>query len=114
MESIKLSSTIRPAHRHELIGNPCVFLHDHRQTAFHSHRQPSALVIAMNASPLLDLVIFCCFPIGTNPHQQLSYRLVAIFPPADLHHINSGAYPKIRVQKRCQQAASLFRPRQKW
>ena len=89
MENIKLSSTIRPVHRHESIGNPYVFLHDHRQTTFHSHRQPPALVIGMNPSPLLDLAIFCRFLIGTNPHRQLSCQLVTTFLPADLRLINS-------------------------
>ena len=60
------------------------------------------LVIGTNPSPLLDLVISCHFPIGTNPHRQLSCRLVTIFPPADLHLINSRCASKIRVKKWCQ------------
>ena len=65
----------------ESIGNPCAFLL--------SHRQPSALAIGMNVSPLLDLVVF-----GMNPHRQLSCRLVTTPPPADLHLIISRRVPK--------------------
>ena len=97
-ENIKTILCDRLVHHPESIGNPCAFLQSHRQTAFHSHPQPSELAIGMTVSPLLDLVIFGCFSIGTNPHRQLSCRLVTISPLVDLHSINSpGARPKIYV-----------------
>ena len=49
----------------------------------------------------LDLVIFHRSLIGTNLHRQIPYRLVTIFPAADLYFINSRCVskdtcPKIR------------------
>ena len=57
------------------------------------------LVIGMNTSSLLNLVIFGCFPIGTNLHQQLPCRLVTIVPSADLHFINSRCVSKDTCSK---------------
>ena len=85
----------------ESIGNPCAFLL--------SHRQPSALAIGMNVSPLLDLVVFVCFSIGINPHRQLSCRLVTTPPPADLHLINSRRAPKDTCPKMVSTHAPNFR-----
>jgi len=108
-ENIKTILCDRLVHHPESISIPCAFLQSHRQTAFHSHRQPLALAIGMTISPLLDLVIFGYFPIGTNPHRQLSCRLVTISPLADLHSINSRCTSKdIRVQKWCQQMPPNF------
>ena len=88
-DNTKLSST---TNRYPILSQSAtlaLFLQSHWQTALHSHRQPSALAIGMNVSPLLDLIVFGCFSIGINPHWQLSCRLVTTPPPSDLDLINS-------------------------
>jgi len=104
-ENIKLSST---TDRYTVkSATPTLFLQSHRQTAFHTHRQSSSLAIGMNASPLLDLVIFGCFPIGTNLHRQLPCRLITIAPSADLHFINSRCVSK----DTCPKTVSTYAPK---
>jgi len=63
-ENIKLPPRNRSGHCHGSIGNLHAFLQNDRQTTCCGHRQTPALVIGMNTSPLLDLIIFSCFPIG--------------------------------------------------
>ena len=84
----------RSRHCHESIGNLRAFLQSHRQTTCYSHRQTPALVTGTNTSPLLDLVVFGCFPIGNHLHRQLPCRLVTIAPSAHLRSTNSRCVSK--------------------
>ena len=95
MENINLSTLGDQYTVIIFVNNSYAFPCYHRQITLHRHRQLSISTIGINQSSSLDLVIFCCFIIGTITHRQLPCHPAITRLCADPRFINfSDTCPK--------------------
>jgi len=100
-ENIKIPRN-RSGHHQNQSATSALFFGVIGRLPVHRHRQTLALVIGTNTSPLLDLVIFDCFPSSVTFIDNFPTDWSPLLHLAIYTSLTPNAYQKIRVQKRCQ------------